>query len=159
MSIFFFFLVVLMPKVLFLCMLGFSAFFADIPGLGFLAFHRLPPNNSTAWAKVGPSYRPSSYKEPYAEHTSEQQQVVNINGPSWFPEVNKLRHLQKEAWSGHLCVPLFGLWRLPVGGLIVSPVVIEQFSGFCYVFHYEIEKFIFIFYVHFFQTWDKVMFL
>lgn len=124
MSIFFFFLVVLMPRVLFLCMVGFSAFFADIPGLGFLAFHRLPPNNSTAWAKVGPSYRPSSYKEPYAEHTSKQQQVVNINGPSQFSEVNKLRHLQKEAWSGHPCVALFGLWGLPVGGLIVFPVVL-----------------------------------
>lgn len=124
MSIFFFFLVVLMPRVLFLCMVGFSAFFADIPGLGFLAFHRLPPNNSTAWAKVGPSYRPSSYKEPYAEHISEQQQVVNINGPSRFPEVNKLSHLQKEAWSGHPYVALFEFWGLPVGGLIISPVVL-----------------------------------
>lgn len=102
MSIFFFFLVVLMPRVLFLCMPGFSAFFADIPGLGFLALHRLPPNNSTAWAKVGPSYRPSSYKEPYAEHTSKQQQGVNTIDPSKFPELDKLRHLEKQDLATHV---------------------------------------------------------
>lgn len=85
MSIFFFFLVVLMPRVLFLCMLGFSAFFADIPGLGFLVLHLLPPNNSTACAKVGPSYRPSSCKEPYANHTSKRQQGIHNDGPLEFP--------------------------------------------------------------------------
>jgi hypothetical protein len=53
--------------------LGFSEFFADVPGLGFRVLHRLPPNNSTAWAKVGPSYRPSSCKEPHDEHVRKQQ--------------------------------------------------------------------------------------
>lgn len=120
--VFFFLLVVLMPRVLFLCMLGFSAFFADIPGLGFLVLHRLPPNNSTACAKVGPSYRPSSCKEPHAEHTtqasSSRECKVRVPGNSGVSS----RVHRGVTWP---CMRFcFRLQELPVKCLIVSPVVL-----------------------------------
>lgn len=83
-----------MPKVLFLCTLGFSALFADVPGLGFRVLHRLPPNNSTAWAKVGPSYRPSSCKRTTCwthKGTASNGEVNRLMTSSKFPEVEEQR--------------------------------------------------------------------
>lgn len=75
-------------------MLGLSALFADVPGLGFRVLHRLPPNNSTAWAKVGPSYRPSSCKTTtfwtHKERASNGE-VNTLTASRKFPEVEENR--------------------------------------------------------------------
>lgn len=89
-----------MPKVLFLCTLGFSALFADVPGLGFRVLHRLPPNNSTAWAKVGPSYRPSSCKRITfwtLKGTASNGEVYIWMASSKFPEVEEHRQFLKTS--------------------------------------------------------------
>lgn len=48
MRTFFFFLAVLIPRVLFLCTPGFSILLVKFPGFVFRVVQRRPPNNSTA---------------------------------------------------------------------------------------------------------------